>query len=528
MPQSNNQAQMAQRKTKAQLLAEELVLREKQQELVEGLPHLYGWPWYSWAREYCESTNKTNLLVAANQISKSSTNIRKCIDWATDKKKWPLLWRARPTQFWYMYPSLEVASIEYRTKWVPEFLPRGRFKDHPVYGWTPELEKNSIKAIHFNSGLSVYFKSYSMSSTNLQTATVYANFSDEEMPEEIYGEVRARLNATDGYFHMVFTATIGQDFWRRAMEPGSKEEELFPEAWKRCVSLYDCLKYENGDDTPWTLERIARIEAQCATKNEILKRVYGRFVKSEGLLYPAFDVSVNMHKKEKIPKDWLIYTGVDPGSGGESGHPAAIVFVAVKPDFSFGRIFRGWRGDKIQTTTSDILAKHTEMKLMGRPGVPEDRILRPVGQFYDWQAKDFFVLASRAQESFQPADKNRERGVQLLNTLFKNKMLAIDENDPELQKLVIELCSLVGSTPKSHAKDDFIDGVRFATTNIPWDFSQIEGVMLERTAIVSDTRTENQKEVDERRAGFFGGNHDQDTWEADEELDGWNDLFDGA
>lgn len=49
---------------------ERLRLREERMAYVRGLPHLHGWKWYKWAREFFESTNRQNFLCAANQISK--------------------------------------------------------------------------------------------------------------------------------------------------------------------------------------------------------------------------------------------------------------------------------------------------------------------------------------------------------------------------------------------------------------------------------------------------------------------------
>jgi hypothetical protein len=162
---------------------EKIKTLEQKLELQEGLPHLYGFPWYPWAREFFESQHKYNFLCAANQISKSSTQIRKAIHWATEQSLWPKLWKSKPLQFWYLYPTAEVATVEFEKKWVPEFLPRGKYKDDPIYGWKADYIKDSIQAIHFNSGVSIYFKSYAQKTANLQTGTVWVIWADEEMPQ---------------------------------------------------------------------------------------------------------------------------------------------------------------------------------------------------------------------------------------------------------------------------------------------------------------------------------------------------------
>ncbi len=438
---------------------------ERKLYLKENLPHLHGWKWYPWAWEFFKSENRMNFLCAANQISKSSTQIRKCIDWATNPDEWSR-WPTPPRQFWYFYPTMDVATIEWRTKWVKEFMPKAEFKDHAQYGWDEELGTGKkIKAIHFKSGVSVYFKSYEMDASALQTASVHAMFCDEELPVHLYDELLLRMASASvqGHFHMVFTATIGQEFWREVIEEKGQAEKLAT-AFKRQVSMYDCLEYMDGTPSSWTKQLIDDVKARCKSEAEILRRVYGRFVLDADLKYEGFSRTRNVKPDHKLPPNWLVYSGVDIGSGGSKSHPAAIVFVGVKPDFTEGRVFLGWRGDGVETTAADILQKY---RILRGP-------MKPVLQSYDWAAKDFFTIASRIGESFQPAEKSTEIGEQTLNSLFKNGMLSIYESY-ELMKLVNELMSLKRSTHKQHAKDDMVDALRYAVAKVPWDFSYIAG-----------------------------------------------------
>lgn len=496
--------------SKRQLLA----LKEREVQLREGLPFLHGWKWYPWAREFYESTNKINFLCAANQISKSSTQIRKCINWATDQKMWPLLWRTKPVQFWYLYPTNNQAKIEFETKWK-QFLPNGAFKDDPIYGWKEEKKGGEIFAIHFNSGVHVYFKTYAQDSSALQTGTCDAIFCDEELPVDLYDELVFRISASDGYFHMVFTATLGQEFWRQTMEPVENEEERFPDAFKRVVSMYDCLLYEDGTQSHWTMEKIAVVKARCKSHAEVLRRVYGKFVVESGRKYEAFDVKRHMKPDHPLPKDWHIACGVDIGSGGDKGHKSAVCFVAVSPDFRQGRVFKGWRGDGIPTTAGDVLEKFRELR----------GDMKPFIQAYDWACKDFQMIASRQGEAFIPAEKSHERGEQVLNVLFKNDMLFLYDG-PEMAKLASELVGLRLDTPKNKAKDDFADALRYAVTRIPWDWSALTGADPEGYVAPDPKLTPDQREVQMRRAAFME-NAARAEAEADleEEFAEWNDLY---
>jgi phage terminase large subunit-like protein len=449
---------IAERQSYLALLEEKKRLQDAKTALIEGLPHLYGFKWYSWAWDFFTSRNRNCFLVAANQISKSSTQIRKCIHLATAVDEWKHWWKSKPTQFWQFYPSREVCTSEFTEKWVKEFLPRGEFKNHPVYGWVDVWKQGYIHSLKFNSGVTVYFKSYEQGVEKLQTSSVYALFCDEELPEELYDELNMRRSATNGIFSMVFTATLGLEIWRATMEEKGRNEK-FPGAFKRQVSMYDCLEYMDGSPSPWTVERIKEIEASCKDDSEVQRRVYGRFVVDKDRKYISFARAKNVKPAHKLPKNWLVYAGVDVGSGG-SAHPAAICFVAVNPEFTKGRVFKGWRGDGVNTDAGDILNKFLELR----------GPMKPVGQYYDHQSRDFFTVSARRNIPFNPADKSRDSGEQILNTLFKNEMLDIYD-EPELMKLVVELENLKSSTPKPSARDDFIDALRFATTKIPWDFS---------------------------------------------------------
>lgn len=495
-----------------------LKLAQAKLDRKKGLPHLYGYPWYKWARSFFESRNPVSILCAANQISKSSTQIRKCIDWATDVDKWPELWATTPRQFWYLYPTADVATIEYLKKWEPEFMPRGEYAKSIEHGYKLEKSRGHVRALHFNTGVSVYFKAYSQDVQHLQSGTVHAIFCDEELPEHLWDELSLRLAAVGGYFNMVFTATLNQDFWRRVIEPGQRGEEMMPDAWKKQVSMYECLEYEDGSSTPWTVDKIKQIEAKCRSEAEKQRRVNGRFVTEVGRIYQGFDASRHYIAPMPIPSNWSKYAAVDLGSGGAGGHPSAIVFIAVRPDHKLGYIFKGWRGDGIPTTNGDVLEKYIELR--GNMSVTM--------QVYDWAARDFEIIAIRNGEAFNKAEKSHEIGEGILNTLFKNDMLFIFDTD-ELRKLGGEFSSLMLSTPKRQRKDDFADAARYACACPPWDFSALDIDRPEPEKVVSRPMTEAEileQQIQERRGMFVDPGHKSGAWEEfNEEFEYWNDQY---
>ena len=515
------------------LTFQQSLVRQKKEEIRNDLPHVYGFKMYQWMREMYESTNRINLLCAGNQQGKSSCFIRKNIEWAGNQKIWSKIWpplasgvKNTPKIFWYFYPSLEVATIEFTKKWVPESMPRGAMKNHETYGWDADFLGGEINAVHFRSGVSIYFKSYGQKQMNLQTSTVHMVTGDEEMPPDMVDELLSRLAATQGIFNQAFTATSGYELWYRAMECRGTSEEAFKTAFKKTVSLYDSQVYEDGTPGVWTLERIKEREAQCTSKNEVLKRVMGRFVKDEGRKYYAFEPTAHVTAGGKIPGDWKIFAGVDIGSGGQSAARSrgAITFIAANPEFTKGRVVKFWRGDHQETTATDILNKYREMK----------QGLAMTNACYDYNSREFGLVAARSGEPFVPADKARNAGDQILNTLFSAGALTLDEELPELAKLTTELMTVPVGTKNRKYIDDGVDSARYCAILIPWDFAKIAPGKFapeEESDIPPVHLTDAEYaawEIRQRRGEMEPRDPNSDWAEFYEEIEDWNSAYDGS
>lgn len=435
--------------------------------LRRDLPHLYGHKRYTWQNEFLISLNLLNFLCAGNQVGKSAILIIKCITWATDRSLWQKLWGRPPKQFWYFYPDMSTATREFEEKWIPFYLPKGQFKDDEEYGWTEVYEKKEIQKIEFRSGLTVYFFSYATLPTFMQASTIDAVFADEECPEKHYNELIPRL-AHGGYYHNAFTPTLGQEYLRLIIEAKGKTEKL-PHAFKRQISLWDCVTYADGTPSKiWNKAKIENYAGMLSSKAEVEKRVNGRFIKSEGLLYPTFSRSIHVVPPFKIPEDWLIWSGTDSGSGGESNHPAANIFVAVNPTYTLGYIFKCWRGDGIVTTAPDIVSQHKKMA----------HGLRLIQAKYDYAGSgtDIGIIGRGASMPFTKANKDRATGIKILNSLWKRGMLYIlaSEEDAEEWKLVGEMETVTDKAKELKQKDDLSDALRYAVVDIPWNWELSE------------------------------------------------------
>jgi hypothetical protein len=183
----------------------------------------------------------------------------------------------------------------------------------------------------------------------------------------------------------------------------------------------------------------------------------------------------------------------------------------VKPDFKYGVVFDGWRGDGIETTSGDILNKYREIR--GQ--------LPVVLQAYDHQSADFRMVADRQGETFVKADKNQKKGVDMMNTLYKNKMLDIMDK-PQLQGLITEQMMLRIDTPKQKAKDDHSDSTRFSVSQVPWDFSDIAEFRPDNPTPTKQLTYEDSLTI-ERRKGFV--DKESQTESVDEQITEWNEHY---
>jgi phage terminase large subunit-like protein len=502
----------------------QLDLAKNQKNIERQLPHLYGRKFYQWAREFFDSDNRVNLLCAANQISKSSTAIRRCIADATDEERWQRLWGkdVRPKQFWYFYPDSNTLQREWHTKWQ-EWMPNGEMQSDIKYGWSVSMEKNTPKFIEFKSGVVVFFQFYTKKAANVQSSTVHEIFVDEELPIEFYDELMFRLTNTNGIFNAVFTPTLNQEFWRKAMT----SDKVLEGANKQTVSMYDCLHYEDGTPGHFSKEQIKLIIAKCKNDTEIQRRVFGQFVTEKGRTFYAFDIDRH-HKRPMLMQGWNAYCAVDYGSGGTKGHPAAIVFIAVEPGNRQGRVIKVWRGDGQDTTAGDVFNKYQEMK----EDLPQKLPL--VLSSYDPASRDFAVIAERNGVTFIKADKHKDIGEETVNTLFKNDMLMIDDNDNEDAKLCGELMHLMRENTSSKNKygDDLCDALRYACLLVSWDFSVVEDRAKERAGVVKNviqniTETELiAKQIEDRRGDRGRKEEKPDEWqELEDEMEYWNEQY---
>lgn len=497
------------------------VLLQKREEFKDGLPFLYGHKWYSWQRQFYNSRCNMRLFSAGNQVGKSSVHQWDKINRATNLKMHEEFWPGRkPDLFWYWMTDQATLDREVKLKWM-RWLPRGSFKDSDQYGWKLDANKkgDEVKAIVFNSGITLEFKLFTQSPRNVQSATVFDMGSDEELPIQFWDEAIQRISSTGRHFSSGFTATLNQLMWWRALE-GKGASEKFPDAFKLQVSKFDCLVFDDGSPGLYNEEQIHEEIKNCSSEAQVNRRIYGKFAPEAGLKYHAFDPARHYIDPVPIPLDWLRYSGVDIGAGGDKNHPGAFYFIAVRPDMKLAYVYKGRRLDDIVTTAGDILNYY----------IVERGSDEMTDQAYDYHSKEFGLIAERAGESFSMANKSHELGEDTINTLFANDMIFLFDT-PEVRKVGEEMLTLMKNMDKRKATDDAIDGFRYGSMCVPWDWTaaikKLKPVDKKEEKPRALTNEEHLADEIKRRRGETKED-DQEGWgELGAEIDFWNELYSG-
>jgi phage terminase large subunit-like protein len=512
---------------KSEKLLKKIALEKRKKYIQDSLPHLYGFDWYPYQKEFLKVNKEIQVLCCANQLGKTTILLAKLVKLATGVKDWPKIWADKPQTFIYMLPNQKLHDENARTKWV-SVLPKHEFEDHPDYGWKWLKRGKAYTGIEFNSGVTILFLSYGQTVTNMQNISAHVIAFDEEPDSEIVPEVQTRTsaikvaqanrkNAWGGFKIFAFTPTKSQNFFREVLEEtGPKERWPVSQGnvWKKCVSLFECKKHSSGRVSIWTEKKINSIIKSLPTEAEVKRRVYGRFQASEDLVYPQFTRTHNI--LEYIPplNGYQFYAGIDYGSGG-TGHPSAIVFVAVNPDYTRAYVTDCWIGENILTTCSDVIDKYRSM-IRGR---------EIVNAYYDWGAKDLHTFAMRAGMNLMKANKDNKIGEDILNALFKNQMLTVCTTDYDSNLLCTQLTTFVKKRHKNKTFDDLIDALRYAVSSIPWDFQNSEGVTHEAEQQIKQFGSKRSKWKYRDGTQIWPDETEQEPHYSSE-LQQWSGLFD--
>lgn len=299
--------------------AEDWELVEKQlqyeQSLAEEDPLNHGLPPHEGQEEMHMSSAKRRLVIMGNRAGKSWSACREAVWWATG------------THPYRNVPNVDTIWIgcetfsflrEVHVPYILSFIPKALFIEH-------NKGEHWVSVRRADGGVcKIYFKSYEMGRAKWQGAKVQLLILDEEPPEDIYKEGRARLVESRGDWLIVFTPVSGMGWtYDRLYLPAKKEadagipvEDRYIHLIQRGTAQYDpTAPYGVGRSLVPHIPRSELVEfaRDIPDPDERAIRIFGEFRGRSGAIYKNWEEACHMVKRFKIPTNWTLWAGCDAG-----------------------------------------------------------------------------------------------------------------------------------------------------------------------------------------------------------------------
>lgn len=160
------------------------------------------------------------------------------------------------------------------------------------------------------------FKSCDQGREKFQGASLDFVWFDEEPPQDIYQECLMRVIDRRGDIFGTMTPLKGLTW---VYDEIYLKDGIDPNIW---------CEFMQWEDNPYLNQEEIDMLTSSLSADQLESRKYGRFQSSSGLVYPEFDVNINVIEPFDVPKDWYDKISIDPGLH----NPLSAHFYAVDYD----------------------------------------------------------------------------------------------------------------------------------------------------------------------------------------------------
>ena len=210
------------------------------------------------------------------------------------------------TECWVVSLSNRVQKEVAQAK-ILKYLPKSKIVDIIMAdGKKSSPENGVIECIIvknvFGNYSKIWFKSCEEGREKFQGTSLDFVWFDEEPPEDIYKECKMRVLDKCGEIFGTMTPLKGLTFiYNEIYLNENKDDEVF-------------YIFISWDDNPFLNKKEIERLSNSLSSEEIESRKYGRFMAfDKGLVYPEFDVNINVITPFNIPEDWQSMISIDPG-----------------------------------------------------------------------------------------------------------------------------------------------------------------------------------------------------------------------
>lgn len=309
-------------------------------------------------------------MTAAHEVAMHLTGLYP--DW------WPGRTYDRPTTGWVVTPSSEKLKdpIQIALFGTPDPNMKGE-----MFG-TGAIPKESILDIstrqsnvkgvaeliqvrHKSGGISTLgTKTFEQGREKVQGASLDFVWPDEEVPQDIYGELVARVQDRDGMVMCTFTPLMGIT---GVVQTFLENEDRNPRRTYVNMTLHDCVGGVWPDDGSkfagkewkghYTAERVEQIISDYPA-HERKTRALGIPLMGEGLVFPVDPDDITVSPIE-IPRHWARICGLDFGID----HPTAAVWLAYDRDADTVYLYSDYRkADALVSTHAAAITQKDPQK----------------------------------------------------------------------------------------------------------------------------------------------------------------------
>lgn len=275
-------------------------------------PSIYGYQPHSKQETFHRSTAKGKLFIGGNRAGKTVCGAVESIWWLTNT-----------------HPYRETPQLPIKARCVSVDFSQGveKIVKPEIARWLPPSElingswessyHRDTRTLTLDNGSTLEFQSYDQSLEKFAGTSRHFTWFDEEPPQTIFVECKARLIDTGGSWWITETPVAGLTW---------THDDIYLPGKDVSNPLIDVIEIDMTENPHLNTGEIEEF-LSTLTGDERKARKEGKYVSSGGLIYPMFS-SANLIDPVIPPKTWLHVVALDFGLN----NPTAVGWYAVDKD----------------------------------------------------------------------------------------------------------------------------------------------------------------------------------------------------
>lgn len=363
-------------------------------KLQAAKPNIFGYEPHTKQKAFHSSESKGRLYIGGNRSGKTTGGVVETIWWATGRH--PYLVTPTPPV------SIRVVGVDFvngiekilrpeMARWLPMSELKGGT-------WSTAYSKE-FRTLTLENGSTIEYMSYDQDLDKFAGTSRHFIHFDEEPPEDIFIENKARLIDTGGSWIMTMTPVEGMTWiYDQVYLPGKNDP----------TSNISVIEIEMTENPYLSQSEVSEFIAGLSSEDR-LARVKGKFVTTGGLVFKTFDPEKHVIDPMVPPSTWEWFLSLDHGYNA----PTAALWHAVSPDGDVITFSEHYEAEKTVDYHASII--HMRNGSFGR--VPDLLVADPaLAQRNGVTGTSIFTEYGEAGLNFIPGNNDVLSGVNRMTT----------------------------------------------------------------------------------------------------------------